>query len=294
MPTLENGLWAVLTTPFTDDGAAVDHDSLRRQVDYVLEAGARGLVALGVFGEAARLSASERAEVARTVSGAAPGTRLVLGLTERETEPAIHSAKQLQDAVGRPVEVMVQVPSDRPDELAAHLDAINAATGAGIVVQDYPGVSGVVIAEDALLTALRGRDYVVAIKSESPPTSAAIATLAQQTSVPIYGGLGGVGLLDELAAGAAGAMTGFSYPHALVGTLNAWENGGFPAAREVFAPWLPLVNFEGQVAIGVAIRKRSLMEQGVLASATVRPPGRPMPDALLPLLRDHLGQVPRS
>jgi 4-hydroxy-tetrahydrodipicolinate synthase len=32
---------------------------------------------------------------------------------------------------------------------------------------------------------------------------------------------------------------------------------GHPAARETFLPWLPLVNFEAQVKIGLAIRKAS-------------------------------------
>lgn len=288
---LVNGLWAVLTTPFSNDGEELDEGAMRQQVDYAIRSGASGLVALGVLGEALQLDAQERADVARVVGEAAPDLPLVLGLTERDTGPAIESARRVLDAVGRSASLMVQVQSADPDELATHLDGIYEATGAGIVVQDYPGVSGVVIRVQDLLSALKGRDYIVAIKSESPPTSAAIAELTAQTHIPVYGGLGGLGLLDELAAGAAGVMTGFSFPEALVRTLEAWRVGGYPAAREVYAPWLPLVNFEAQAAIGLSIRKSSLVEQGVLNAATVRPPGRPMPEVLLPMLRQHLEYV---
>ncbi len=66
---LSRGLWGVLATPFTDDAARVDTGSLRREISYLLDHGAVGLVALGVFGEAARLSADERTQVARTARG---------------------------------------------------------------------------------------------------------------------------------------------------------------------------------------------------------------------------------
>jgi 4-hydroxy-tetrahydrodipicolinate synthase len=255
---LARGLWGVLATPFTADAARVDEESLRREVAYLLGRGVVGLVVLGVFGEAARLSADERVQVARVVHDAAPGTPLVLGIAERETQDAIGSASQLLETVaGAGASLMVQVQSPEPAALADHLGRIHEATGAGLVVQDYPVISGVTISSQQLLAGIKDAGYVVAVKSECPPTSAAIAELTAGTDVPVFGGLGGIGLLDELAAGAAGAMTGFSYPEALAATLKAWDDGGYPAARETFLPWLPLVNFEAQVKIGLAIRKAS-------------------------------------
>jgi 4-hydroxy-tetrahydrodipicolinate synthase len=290
---LARGLWGVLATPFTADAARVDEESLRREVAYLLGCGVAGLVVLGVFGEAARLSAAERVQVARLVHDAAPGTPLVLGIAERGTQDAIGSARQLLDTVaGAETSLMVQVPSAEPAVLSEHLGRIHDATGTGLVVQDYPVISGVTISSEQLLAGIKDAGYVVAVKSECPPTSAAIAELTADTDVPVFGGLGGIGLLDELAVGAAGAMTGFSFPEALAATLKAWDDGGYPAARETFLPWLPLVNFEAQVKIGLAIRKASWQERGILTSGAVRPPAPAMPPALLPLLRQHLAQVP--
>jgi 4-hydroxy-tetrahydrodipicolinate synthase len=109
--------------------------------------------------------------------------------------------------------------------------------------------------------------------------------------VPVYGGLGGVGLLDELAAGAAGAMTGFSHPEGLQAALTAWADGGFQAAREAFAPWLPLVNFEAQPGVGLALRKDVLRRRGIISEATVRPPAPKLPPALADLIDAHLEAV---
>ena len=69
--------------------------------------------------------------------------------------------------------------------------------------------------------------------------------------VSVFGGLGGQGLLDELLSGAAGAMTGFSYPEALIACVRAWQTDGYEAARDALLPYLPLINFEQQARIAL-------------------------------------------
>jgi 4-hydroxy-tetrahydrodipicolinate synthase len=290
---LARGLWGVLATPFTDDATLVDEQSLRREVAYQRRCGATGLVVLGVFGEAANLTPDERQDVVRIVDDAAGGLPLVVGVTERDTATAAESALRALDSVHEsPAVLMVQVNSPDGSVVAEHLAAIHERTGADIVVQDYPVISGVTITSAEILKAIDGAGFVAAVKSESPPTSAAMAELTAGSDVPVFGGLGGLGLLDELAAGAAGAMTGFSFPEALRATLTAWDEGGYPRARETFLPWMPLVNFEAQVKIGLAIRKASLAERGIFAGGAVRAPALPMPGALVPVLRQHLAHVP--
>jgi dihydrodipicolinate synthase/N-acetylneuraminate lyase len=60
------GVFSVLPTPFTG-GGNVNVESLRRVVDLFISAGVNGLTALGVTGEVARLSESERDLVLGTV-----------------------------------------------------------------------------------------------------------------------------------------------------------------------------------------------------------------------------------
>ncbi|MFF3575192.1 dihydrodipicolinate synthase family protein [Nocardia jiangxiensis] len=290
---LQRGLWGVLATPFHGDDLAIDEEALRRQVHLHQAAGSIGLVALGVFGESARLSREERHRVVEIVSREAPDLPLVIGIAERETREVIDAARDLLAASETASNsLMLQVPTSDPQALTDHLQAVHDATGAGVVVQDYPVVSGVTIAPSELLSAIIGCAFVVAVKSEAPPTSAAIAELTAGTDVPVFGGLGGIGLLDELMAGAAGAMTGFSYPEGLAATVNAWFDHGYAAARQAFLPWLPLINFEAQPRIGLAIRKASLNHRGIFSSPAPRPPAAAMPARLAPLLREHLEALP--
>ena len=292
-PYLASGLWGVLATPFHADSLEIDESSLRREVELFGTLAAAGLVVLGVFGESASLTPEEQERVVRVVSQSkGKECPIVIGISTRDTNKAIDSARALIDASdGSPVSLMLQVNASDPNIVAEHLHRVHEATEAAIVVQDYPLISGVSIDSDQLILAIAKCSFVAAIKSEAPPTSVAIAELSRETSVPIFGGLGGIGLLDELMAGSSGAMTGFSHPEGLAKVLDAWNDGGIEAATLAFQPWMPLVNFEAQARVGLGIRKASFCESGIFSSAAVRPPGRNMPDVLMPILRQHLELV---
>ncbi len=289
---LSRGLWGVLATPFRDQDLAVDTESLRREVTLFRGVPATGLVALGVFGEGAALDSEESRLVVSTVAEEAAGLPLVVGLSARSTAVALEQARNAARGAGAALAgLMVQVNSADSDVLTRHLTAVHEATGAGIVVQDYPETSGVRVTSAELLAVVERCPFVVAVKAEAPPTAAAIAPLTAATDVPVFGGLGGLGLLDELGAGAAGAMTGFSHPEGLRATLDAWEQGGFPAARSAYLPWLPLVNFEAQPRIGLALRKEMLRRRGVFEHGVVRPPAPSVPPGLLGQMSAHLDAV---
>ncbi len=292
MTRLAPGLWSVLATPFAGPDRGLDTASLTREARAFARAGAVGTVALGVFGEAAALASDERDEVVRTVR-AAVDLPIVVGLPARATAPAAEQARAAVAAAGDGLAaVMVQVHSGDTDVVTAHLHAVHEASGAAVVVQDYPALTGVRITPKGLAEVVRSCPFVVAVKAEAPPTPLAIARLAPQVAVPVFGGLGGLALVDELAAGAAGAMTGFSHPEALSGVLAAWQRGGFAAAHAAWSPWLPLATFEQQPGIALALRKRLLARRGIIDDPAVRDPASGVPDELVPLLDQHLSAAP--
>lgn len=289
---LSSGVWGVVATPFYGSTLDVDETSLARLVEHYESVNVTGLTVLGVFGEAAQLATDERRTVLETVVDTVR-LPLVVGITSLGTAPTIEEVHHAKDAVGdRLAGAMVQVNSPNPEVLAKHLHAVHEATGAPIVVQDYPVVSGVHISTEALVTAIRDLEFVVGVKAEAPPTPIAVAGLTAALHLPVFGGLGGLGLLDELAAGASGAMTGFSYPEGLIACVDAWREGGYDRAREAYLGYLPLVNFEQQAKVALAIRKECLRQQGLIMESSVRPPAASMPEALREQLVRHLVAVP--
>ena len=90
-------------------------------MDLAERVGARGLVALGVFGEAAALSSAEQASVLATVT-AATELPVVAGLPGRTTAVAVEQARGCLDAASRPLRaVMVQAHTANADLLVEHL-----------------------------------------------------------------------------------------------------------------------------------------------------------------------------
>jgi 4-hydroxy-tetrahydrodipicolinate synthase len=282
------GVWGVLATPFAGSTLDVDDVGVARLVEHAEGAGVAGLTVLGVFGEAARLSWSERRLVIETVLDTTD-LPLVVGCTGLATAPVVDEARMAVELVGeRLAGVMVQANSADPRVLDTHLRAVHEASGADVVVQDYPVVSGVSVPAAVLGDLVARSSHVTAVKAEAPPTPVAVAELVARCDVPVFGGLGGLNLLDELACGAAGAMTGFSYPEALVATVDAWDASAPEKARAALLDHLPLITFEQQAGIALAIRKECLRVRGLISEGAVRPPARALPDSLRPLLAAHL------
>ena len=94
---------------------------------------------------------------------------------------------------------MLLIPSPDGDRVAEHVRAVSDASGLGVVFQDHPATTGIKIAPAALVHAIETTAVGVAVKAEAPPTPATVSWCGK-TDLPVFGGLGGVGLLDELAA----------------------------------------------------------------------------------------------
>jgi 4-hydroxy-tetrahydrodipicolinate synthase len=270
------GVYSVLPTPFTD-GGDLDEASLRRVVDLFISKGVNGLTALGVTGEVARLEETERARVLDVVvSQAAARVPVVAGTTAEGTRVCIAYSRQAK-SLGAAA-VMVSPPRMaklNSEAVVRHYTALAAAVDLPIVVQDYPPISGFAM-EPALLARI-AREIPAArtIKLEDPPTpfkTARILDAAGDTTVQIFGGLGGVFLLEELISGATGAMTGFAFPEILVRIVGAFRAGNVDEAADLFYRTVPLMRFEFQEGIGMAIRKEVLHRRGALASPATRAP----------------------
>jgi 4-hydroxy-tetrahydrodipicolinate synthase len=68
-------------------------------------------------------------------------------------------------------------------------------------------------------------------------------------------------------------MTGFAFPEILARIMKHWNAGEKDAAADVFYRAVPLMRFEFQEGIGMAIRKEVLRRRGAIASSATRAPG---------------------
>ena len=270
------GVYSVLPTPFTDAGE-LDDDSLRRVLDLFIAAGVNGVTALGVTGEVARLTDDERQHVLDVVVKHVDGRiGVVAGTTAEGTRTCITYSGAARAAGATAVMVSPpRMPKLNSDAVVRHYEALAAAVDIEIVVQDYPPISGFAMEPWLLAKIATGIPRARTIKLEDPPTPFKTSRILQAcgtTPVRIFGGLGGVFLLEELMAGASGAMTGFAYPEVLVKIVSLYRAGKVDDAADVFYRAVPLMRFEFQEGIGMAIRKEVLHRRGALASPATRAP----------------------
>jgi 4-hydroxy-tetrahydrodipicolinate synthase len=177
------------------------------------------------------------------------------------------------------------------DALPEFFRRVAEASPLPLVMQDEPAATGVTVPVSVLLrcTAASGARVV---KLEDPPTPPKIARLLEEDpSLRVFGGLGGTFALSELRRGACGTMTGFAFPEILAAVRRRLEAGDAGGAGAVFDRYLPLIQFEAQAGVGLAIRKELLRRRGAIASAATRGPVRALDPATLEELDDVLARV---
>jgi dihydrodipicolinate synthase/N-acetylneuraminate lyase len=95
------GVHAAILTHF-DDRLQIDHQAVAAQVERLIAAGIRGIVACGTMGEATSLSAAERAELLSTAVGAAAGrVSVCAGISAPSAAQAIAYARDAVAASAR-------------------------------------------------------------------------------------------------------------------------------------------------------------------------------------------------
>lgn len=272
------GIFNILATPF-DAQQQVDYDSLRKLVNFQLDKGAHGLTILGVLGEAAKLSVDERTKVMETVIATVDGrVPVVVGTSHPETPTCIDLSKTA--FAGGADGVMIAPPpiedadDDKVYDLYAHLaEHIDGA----IVVQDFPKVNNVFMSPDVIAKIADDIPTARHLKLEDPPLMEKTRAILDRTdNIEIFGGLGGMFLLEELRAGTSGTMTGFAFTEILIAIFDAFNSGDEAKATEIFDHYLPLIRYENQPEINLTIRKELLYRRGAMAHATPRDPFRPI------------------
>ena len=271
------GVFTIAATPFLPDGA-LDFDSLDRLVDAYVEKGADGLTILGIMGEAGKLTAAESVAVVRRVIGRT-SVPVIVGVSS----PGFAAMTELSAeamAAGAAGVMVAPPPSLRTDAqiVGYYHDTARALRETPFVLQDFPLVTGVQIATPVILKIVDDCPTCVMLKHEDWPglekiTALRAASDAGRRRISVLCGNGGQFLLEELLRGADGAMTGFGYPEMMARVVAAVTVGEVDRARDIFDAYMPMIRYESQPNLGLAIRKYTLARQGIIAHPTLRRPG---------------------
>lgn len=279
-----SGVFTIAATPFMPDGV-LDLDSIDTMVDFYADKGATGLTILGMMGEAGKLSTPEsEAVIARVI--ARTDLPVIVGVTALGLAAiaALSATAMDKGAAG----VMVAPPGSlrTDDQIIAYFQAVAQTLGdTPWVLQDFPLFTGVQITPKVLRTIFDTCLTCKMLKHEDWPGLEKISALRAQEAqgarkISILSGNGGQFLLEEMQRGVNGAMTGFAYPEMMrdITRLTAINPN---RARDIFDAYLPLIRYECQPGMGLAVRKHILAKRGAIAHATVRKPGPSLSQAAI-------------
>ena len=281
------GVFVIAATPFTDDGA-LDLESTDRMVDFYLGTGVTGMTILGIMGEAPKLSGEESLAFARRVLDRTKGRiPVVVGASAAGLDPMRALTHEVMAAGAAGVMVAPTNGLAPEDRVRGYFAAVCDALGPDVPVclQDYPMTTGVRMSVDTILGLTRDHDQIVMLKHEDWPGLTKLSQVRERSGqgdvprISILTGNSALFLAEEMRRGADGAMTGFAFPEMMVEVVRLSLAGDHDRAADVFDAYLPLVRYEQQLGLGLAIRKETLRRRGAIASAHVRKPGPAMTPA---------------
>ena len=274
------GVFAIPVTPFTPDGG-LDLASLRRCVEFCVEAGVGGVVAPVNASEFFTLTESERKKVVETVvEQTNKRVPVVAGVSGSSTQVAVELAEHAGKAGADSVMAMPPfVRHPGPDEIVEFYTAVAKAAGVPVWIQDYVAPMGTPMAPGLLARLLHeipGVDYLKEETALAPQVMSQVKALAGDDLKGMMGGMAGRYLLDEYARGACGTMPACEVADAHVTVWNALESGNQDEARKLFRMLLPLLNIEAMYSF--VVYKEVLYRRGIIACPKTRAPGSPTLD----------------
>ncbi|MGP8307337.1 4-hydroxy-tetrahydrodipicolinate synthase [Vibrio sp. YIC-376] len=159
-----SGSIVALITPFKADGE-VDFDSLQRLVEYHIESGSDGIVAVGTTGESATLTIEEHVKVVnKTVEFANGRIPVIAGTGANATHEAVTFSKLLADSgISGFLSVTPYYNKPTQEGLYLHYKAIAEASAIPLILYNVPGRTAVDMLPETVAR-LSKIDNIVGIK----------------------------------------------------------------------------------------------------------------------------------
>jgi 4-hydroxy-tetrahydrodipicolinate synthase len=238
------GCGTALVTPFRQD-LSLDESTLRGLVRRQIAAGINFLVPCGTTGESPTLTRAEHLRVVEITLEEAKGKVPVLaGAGGYNTREVIELAGEIE-ALGADGILSVTPYYNKPTQegLYQHYRAIAGAVRLPIVVYSVQGRTGVNV-EPGTLARLASIDNIVAVK-EASGNIGQMATVLNEVPADFIVLSGDDAITIPLAAlGGRGVISVASneIPAEMTAIAQACLRNDFPAAREIQARFLPLMN----------------------------------------------------
>ena len=269
------GVLPVFQTPYHPD-ETIDFPTLRRELDWLYDCGAHGIV-MAMVSETLRLSSEEREELAARACefGRARGV-VVISVGAESSKVAERYARHAEAAGAHAVMAIPPVSIGIGEaELLAYYRRIIEAIRIPVIVQDASGYVGkpMPISMQARLLDEFGPERVL-YKPEANPIGPKLSELRDATGgrARVFEGTGGIALVDSFQRGIVGTMPGADLIRGLVPLWHALAAGDTARADRIHGPLAALISMQTSLDGFLAVEKHLLVRQGIFQNTLVRGP----------------------
>lgn len=274
------GIIPILLCPFNENGG-IDEASLRSVLQFELAGMADGIGINGFATEAYKMTDAERLRcaeiVAEEINGQVP---LIIGMAPGSIEAALEIATRY--AIFNPAALMTLPPNTMKHHEQALVDfyiELGNTSTAPIMVQQSPQIPAYAhcqISTEGLAEIAHRAPNVQYFKIEGPGSAERIRALKPLVGehVALFGGVGGIALKDELAAGAAGLLPGCGFNEYFGRVWQAWEAGRHSEAEAILQEAQPLVDAVSSKGHEFSLHARKFLfhRKGLIDTPYVRRP----------------------
>lgn len=272
-PNLKNlrGVFPVLQTPL-DDMGRIDRGILEREIDWVFETGADGIV-VAMVSEVLRLGYRGRRELAEHVCGMA-GNRgsIIISVGAESIHEAIEFAEHAESRGSHAVMAIPPV-STRLDSngTTKYFAEIARSVSIPLVVQDASSYVGAAIDLSVYLRLLdEFGDQRIYFKPEASPLGPNVSKLRDATAgkARIFEGSGGINLVDCYRRGVVGTMPAADLLDGIVALWDALQKGDDHRIYRLSLPIAAIASLQLQAGLDgfLAIEKHLLQKRGIFTN----------------------------
>jgi 4-hydroxy-tetrahydrodipicolinate synthase len=267
-------MFPIMPTPFLEDGE-IDLDSVRKEVNFIISAGAQGMAWPQLASEFYVLSDDERRATAEVIVSEAGGRLpVIIGVQSTNYwKVAISFAKHAESIGADGIISLPPYPANATVEASArYYETLAETVDLPIFIQNTGGRWGTSMPVEKVVELGRKFPHVFYIKEEGTPVTHRIGAMIEQGKDVfngVFSGADGTTLLNELRRGCAGSMTGVSLVDIYANIYNSFTHGEQKKAQEMFDKVMSFQMFK-RTAGWLPTEKAVLKERGIFSTTRMR------------------------
>ena len=269
------GIFPIMQSPFRDD-ETIDTECLRKEVNFIVEAGGHGMTWPQIASEFNVLTDEERFQTAELIVKEARGRiPVIIGVQSTNYWKTSLDFARHAEKIGADGIISLPPYQKRPGEedVVEYFKTLARTVSLPIFIQNSGGQYGPALSVDMIISLAREYPTISYVKEEATPVLERITEIVQKGKgiiQGVYSGAGGTNLLNELNSGSRGSCPAAGLIDVFAEVFNLYDSGDKEKAEKLFSGLNPMFNYRGRGMHWIIKEKEILRRRGIFKNTKSR------------------------